>query len=180
MQYNNMQTKLIEIANEVEKKFNEYFDIFSEFNIEGSPYIIGGFLRSILLDRPTKDLDIIVCNGNKKNILENIRKNNLEYKTNHFNGYKILYNGKEIDIWNVNNLIDGIEYNIEALFYDIKEKEFIDLGFVDSIENNKLIEINEKNRSDQYLQRREKICKEWNTLKRFLLKDIYIQDDLER
>lgn len=180
MEDNNIQTKLIEILDDVEKSFNEYFDVFSKFNIEGTPYIIGGFLRSILLDRPTKDLDIIVCDGNKENILENIRKNNLEYKINHFDGYKILYNGKEIDIWDVNNLINGIEYNIEALFYDIKEKKFVDLGFVDSIENNRLIEINEKNRSDQYIQRRYKICKEWNTLKRCLLKDRYVEDDLER
>ncbi len=180
MQNNNIKTKLIEIVKDVEEAFNEYFDVFSKFNIEGKPYIIGGFLRNILLDRSTKDLDIIVLNGNKENILENIRKNNLEYKINNFNGYKILYNGKEIDIWDVNNLIDGIEYNIEALFYDIKEKKFIDLGFTDSIENNRLIEINEKNRSNKYIQRRDKICKEWNTLKKCLLKDRYMEEELER
>lgn len=180
MQNNNIQTKLTEIVDDVEKMFNEYFDVFNKFNIEGKPYIVGGFLRNILLNRPIKDLDIVVCNGDKENILENIRKNNLNYKINYFNGYKIIYNGKEIDIWDVNNLLDGIEYNIEALFYDIQEKKFVDLGFTDSIENNKLIEINEKNRSNQYLQRREKICKEWNILKRCLLKDIYIEDDLER
>ena len=179
MQDNNVKTKLIEIEDNVDKAFNEYFDVFNKFNIEGRPYIIGGFLRSILLNKPTKDLDIIIYNGNKENILENIIRNNLEYKINHFNGYKILYNGKEIDIWAVNNLIDGIQYNIEALFFDIKGKKFVDLGFIDSIENNKLVEINEKNRSDQYIQRKCKICKEWNILKRYLLKDRYVEDDLE-
>lgn len=39
---------------------------------------------------------------------------------NKLGGYKIYNNSVVVDLWNTNDLLKSIEYNIEGLFYDIK------------------------------------------------------------
>ena len=136
----------------IDKAFYEYFDIFNQFKLDGKPYILGGFLRDTLIKKKPKDLDMVILNGNKPNILDNIKRLKLEYTLNAFGDYKISYNNKEIDIWTVKNLIEAIEFNIDGLFYDIQEKRFVDIGFIDAMDKNSVIRINKINHPYMYCE----------------------------
>lgn len=157
--------------NIISKAFYEYFDIFNQFELDGKPYIVGGFLRDALIKKEPKDLDMVILNGNKQNILNNIKSLKLEYALNAFGDYKITYNNKKIDIWPVKNLIDAIEFNIDGLFYDIKEKRFVDIGFIDAMEQNSVIRINTLE-DNPYMNckddRVKKILKEMELLKNII------------
>ena len=163
---NNDITQYLEDSAElINKAFYEYFNIFSQFKLDGKPYILGGFLRDTLIKKDAKDLDIVVLNGNRQNILNNIKRLNLEYDLNSFGDYKISCDGKKIDIWPVNNLIEAIEFNIDGLFYDINESKFVDLGFIDAMEVNKIIKINALNHPNPNHDRTKKIIKEMEILR---------------
>lgn len=158
------------LVKNISNKMYEYFSLFFCFDLEGTPYIVGGFLRSIILNKNINDLDIVILNGNNDNLEINLNKAKLTYYKNKFNGYRIIHDNKKIDIWCVNDLNDAVEYNIEQLFFDIYNNKFLDLGFNDAIKNNDFKEINEKNRGVNYLKRKQKILREFNELTNKLIK----------
>ena len=119
-----MYNEFSNLTKSILNKMYEYFPLFFRFDLEGTPYIVGGFLRSIILNKNINDLDIVILNGNNDNLEMNLKKEKLTYYKNKFNGYRIIYNNKEIDIWCVNNLKDAIEYNVELLFFDIYNRKF--------------------------------------------------------
>lgn len=105
-------------------------------------YLLGGSIKDLLLGNVPRDIDIIVLCDNDEEIKSLIEKYKIKYIKNHFNGYKLEYNGVQIDIWNTNDLYKCIQYNFDGLFYDIKNKTFIPFGFYDAIESKTLKEIN--------------------------------------
>jgi len=159
-----MNNKFSCLTRNISNKMYEYFPLFFHFDLEGTPYIVGGFLRSIILNKNINDLDIVILNGNNDNLEVNLKKEKLSYYKNKFNGYRIIYDNKKIDIWCVNDLNDAIEYNIEQLFFNIYNNNFVDLGFIEAIKTNEFKEINEKNRGTNYLKRKQKILREFNEL----------------
>jgi len=159
--------------NKILSKLDEYFPSFNKFKLIGEPYIVGGFLRSVILNREIKDLDIVILNGNLDNILKNINDNKLDYIINRFGGVKIKFNNKYVDIWSANNLIEAIEYDFEGLFFDIYNKKFLDIGFTQAIKVGKVTEINLKNRVEEYYKEREnKLNKELLKMRNYIEKGL--------
>ncbi len=89
-----------------------------------NPIIIGGFIRNVINNEQIRDIDIILlCDSD---IIENIiKKCNLNYSKNRFNGYKVLADNIVLDIWSIDNhnLFEKGLY--EKKFENIKETTFI-------------------------------------------------------
>lgn len=75
-----------------------FYDIFTV----GTGYVVGGYFRDFLLNKKSRDIDIIVDLENET-LLEIINTNNLSYSTNRHGGIKIKLNSFEIDIWSIHN-----------------------------------------------------------------------------
>ena len=104
----------------VRKYIIENFPLAIEISNIAPIFLIGGALRDIELLTPPKDLDFVVLSDTDEIIKTFIEKNNLKYKINKLGGDKIYNNSVVVDRWNTNDLLKSIEYNIEGLFYDIK------------------------------------------------------------
>lgn len=137
----------------IEENFNIILDFFSS-----NVFLGGGALKDLMLGEKIKDLDFIVFSENDFEIKEFIKKYNLSFRENKMNGYKIFYNDLVIDIWNSTNLYTCIEYNYDALFYDIKNDKLISFGFFECIETGKIVKLNYcNNLKESELIRIEKI-----------------------
>mgnify|MGYP001515517692 CR=1 FL=1 len=101
----------------VRKYIIENFPLAIEISNIAPIFLIGGALRDIELLTPPKDLDFVVLSDTDEIIKTFIEKNNLKYKINKLGGYKIYNNTVVVDLWNTNDLLKSIEYNIEGLFY---------------------------------------------------------------
>lgn len=75
-----------------------FYDIFTI----GTAYVVGGFFRDFLLNKKSRDIDIIVDLENEI-LLEIIKNNKLFYTINRHSGIKIKLNSFEIDIWSIHN-----------------------------------------------------------------------------
>lgn len=127
----------------LDKFLSKNLDIFLNFNFKGILYLTGGAVRDLLfLNKKPKDIDFVILTQEKNNIKNFIKENKLKYTLNSFGNYKISYNNFEIDIWSTNDLYKTMQYNLDGLFYDIKNKSFIVFGFFKALEKRKLIELN--------------------------------------
>lgn len=147
----------------VRKYIIENFPLAIEISNIAPIFLIGGALRDIELLTPPKDLDFVVLSDTDEIIKTFIEKNNLKYKINKLGGYKIYNNSVVVDIWNTNDLLKSIEYNIEGLFYDIKNDYIIPFGYYDALENGLRI-INPNNNINE----EEKISKKKITLNNYI------------
>ena len=98
------------------------------------------------------------------NLLKNVNDNNLSYTINKFGGIRIHYHNRSVDIWCSPSLIDSIQYNFEAIWFDLENDILIDFGFSDSVYSGKLEEINIKNRSIKNEIRKQKVFKRFNRI----------------
>lgn len=121
----------------IEANFNIILDFFSS-----NVFLCGGALKDLMLGDKIKDLDFVVFCEDDFEIKEFIEKYNLSFTKNRMGGYKIFYNDLVIDIWNSINLYTCIEYNYDALFYDIKNNRLISFGFFECIETENIIKLN--------------------------------------
>ncbi len=106
-------------------------------------YLFGGGVRDLLnnnLDN-IRDLDFVMKSKNNEMInLESYIPDNINFKKNRFNGYKIFFDNLIIDIWDientwafksnllngsVENLLDSVYLNIDALLYYLNENRYI-------------------------------------------------------
>lgn len=71
---------------------------------------------------------------------------------------KIKFNGMSIDLWKTSDLYSAIEYNIDGLFYDVKENRLLSFGYLDSISDGIKV-INEKNNTTNKVRARERKIK---------------------
>lgn len=151
-----------ELQVKLDKLIREKFCIIFEYDFEGRVLLFGGAIRSILLDREIKDLDFVILTQGDCEILDFINKYNLEYRFNVFGGYKIFYNNIEIDMFSVDDLLEANRYNIDMLFYDIKNRIFIPCGLYESLNQRKIIELkNLKNKKVPFcdVERRKKLIR---------------------
>ena len=79
-------------------------------------------------------------------------ENNLNHCFNVFGGYKLLYNNMEIDFFPGNDFAESCKYNIDGAAYDIKNREFLILGQLNSLQSRKILTLkNSKNVSELYI-----------------------------
>lgn len=83
-------------------KKESFMHFFYEIFIHGSAYVVGGYFRDFLLDKTSRDIDVITDIDN--NLLLNIVKDSgCLYSINRHGGIKIKLSETEIDIWTINN-----------------------------------------------------------------------------
>ena len=111
-------------------------------------YLLGGCIRDLINANYPKDLDIVVLGNENFDFIKSIiDKLNIEYTLNKFGGFKLKYNGLEIDLWLSDDLFSAIQYNVDGLFYDLSNKSLISLTFDDFMKNG-IKEINPNNNID--------------------------------
>lgn len=106
-------------------------------------YLFGGGVRDLLNNslEQVRDLDFVIKSKNNEEInLESYIPDNITFKKNRFNGYKIYFDNLIIDIWDikntwafksnlldnsVENLLDSVYLNIDALLYYLNENKYI-------------------------------------------------------
>lgn len=108
-------------------------------------YLLGGSIRDLILASHPKDLDFVVLGiENLDWVLQVLTKFNIKYEKNRLGGFKFNYEGTDIDLWLTNDLFSSIEYNIDGLFYDVKNNSLLSLTFEDFLSNG-IKKINEEN-----------------------------------
>lgn len=116
-------------------------------------YLLGGSIRDLIYAKIPKDLDFVVLGKENEELIKHIlNKYNIKYTINKLNGFKFEYNNTTIDLWLADDLFSSIQYNIDGLFFDLKNNSLISLTFQDFINNNlKLV-----NRDNNINNNREK------------------------
>ena len=119
----------------IDEKFKQIYAISMFYQT----YLIGGSIIDIMLNHEARDLDFLfLCNNSmeaNKYLKKFIEKNGFTYSMNHFNGYKINYNGIEVDLWHTNDIFNWIEYNADGILYDVENKRLISISFNDYLKN---------------------------------------------
>lgn len=133
-----------------------------EFLVYGKIYIVGGFLRDVINQKPSRDIDIIV--DLPHNAIEGFLKESaLSYKFNRMNGVKIELKDFEVDLWsldnnwafkhdlvkkNENNILVGIAngcfYNYDSIVFNVNSMEFHTSNYTNCARN-KILDIIQKN-----------------------------------
>lgn len=99
-------------------------------------YLLGGGIRDLISAKEPKDLDFVVLG--QKNIdfvLQVFEKFNIKYCFNRFGGFRFYYNDTKIDLWLSDDLFSSIQYNVDGLFFDLKNNSLLSLTFEDFINN---------------------------------------------
>ncbi|MBR1416908.1 MAG: hypothetical protein IJ572_03735 [Bacilli bacterium] len=155
------------LTDDLDNYIKEKFKLIYAISMIYQTYLIGGAIRDIMLNKTPRDLDFVISSNDfvevDSYIKKFIYKYNLSYTLNHFNGYKILYKGIEIDLWYTKDLFDSIEYNGDGLLYDIEHHQLISLTFDDFLINgprivNKTVDMN--NKSNERLLKLQKFHEE--------------------
>lgn len=79
------------------------FKIFLyEIFVYGTAYIVGGFLRDIILKKESRDVDIIVDLSHEL-LIKIINESGVQYSINRHNGIKVNFGNLQIDLWSIEN-----------------------------------------------------------------------------
>ena len=130
-------------------------------NIEA--YVVGGFVRDILMGKTSPDRDLIVCNCDvkqfSKNLADKLNGHYIELDIQN-NIYRIVLEDKinYIDVTcpienDFEKDIKRRDLTINAIAYDLKNSKFVDLvGGIEDIKNQKICSIQDKNFDDDPLR----------------------------
>ncbi len=184
--YNSIRKKFIIKFSTLLNRNLKVKDFFYEIFAYGTAYVVGGFLRDIILDKETRDLDIIIGLPTTR-VKELLTNTNLNYKINRMNGIKILLDNYEIDTWCIENnwafnnklvvknddnilesIANGCFYNYDSLVINIHSKKMNIKNFLNFLKYNQL-DIIQKN--DKYKSLNPTI--EANILKAFYIRKVY-------
>lgn len=126
-------------------------------------FVVGGFVRDILMGKTSPDRDLIVCNCDvkqfSKNLADKLNGHYIELDTLN-NIYRIVLEDKinYIDVTcpienDFEKDIKRRDLTINAIAYDLKNSKFIDLvGGIEDIKNQKICSIEDKNFEDDPLR----------------------------
>lgn len=129
VKYNN-ETLEKKLENYIKNNFGVVYEIASFAPV----YLLGGAIRDLIMSKEPKDLDFIVLGMEYlKNILEVLNKHKITFTYNHFEGYRINYNGVHVDLWASNDLFSAVQYNVDGLFFYLNN--LISFSFDDFVKN---------------------------------------------
>jgi hypothetical protein len=126
----------------IDKYLEMYFPVIYQYKFDGIPYLLGGAVKDILLDNTPKDIDITVYSILHNNTKKFVDTFSLDYNMNNFNGFKINYNNTSIDMWDTNDLLKVVQYNLDGLLYDINQHVLLSFGFIKGLEDNEIFKVN--------------------------------------
>lgn len=124
-----LREKFLRLLDEDKDFHNTFFHIMTE----GTPYIIGGFIRDVFENKQSRDIDIVV-DINKDRLKEIIESESCSYQLNRFGGAKVQFKNIVVDFWSfesnwafinklvklndkekLNSLAKGCFFNYDAL-----------------------------------------------------------------
>ncbi len=142
----------------------EFSDFFDKLINCGAVYIVCGYIRDIVFNKRSRDLDVII-NISYKEMEDIMKSSNVNYITNRLNGIKIALNDMDIDLWSIENnwafetntvvknedyvldsLANGCFYNYDTLVLNMLTKKLNVRHFNKFIITNKLDIIQKNNR----------------------------------
>lgn len=176
-----LQTKFRTLLNDEKSLQNILFQVL----VEGTAYLIGGYVRDVYEERTSRDLDIVV-DIKKEHLKEIIDGESCGKKYNRFGGVKLMLQNIVVDIWSfdnnwafknnlvrlnekekLNSLAKGCFYNYDALVVNISNFSY----------NTKHYEVFHNERKLDILQRRA-IYKNLNpTLEANILRAIFLKKE---
>ncbi len=178
------------------RKFYNILSEFPEFRlflydifVEGTAYVVGGFLRDLANNKDSRDLDIILSVSPLK-IESSLAETKLNYTINRFGGVKVVFDNFQIDLWSlennwsfknnlikrneqniVDNIASGSFYNFDSLVINTHSLELCVKYYNQCIEKN-LLDINRKNTNYKKLNP----TIEANIIRAFFLKEKFKLD----
>ncbi len=143
-------------------EFPEFRFFLLDIFVEGTAYVVGGFLRDLANNRTSRDLDIIL-NVSPLKIRNSLAERKLKYSINRFGGVKIIFEDFQIDLWSlennwsfknklikrneqkiVDNIASGSFYNFDSLVINILSLE-LSVKYYNQCVEKGLLDINRKN-----------------------------------
>lgn len=129
----------------LEKYIKKHFDVGYSISNMCNIYLLGGAIRDLTLAKIPKDLDFVILGRENIDFINLLfKKLNIKYTYNKLGGFKFNYNNTEIDLWLTDDLFSAIQYNVDGLFFNLKDNSLISLTFDDFIKNG-LKEVNSEN-----------------------------------
>ncbi len=108
-------------------------------------YLVGGSIRDLIYAKTPRDLDFVILGTeNLEFVLTLFKTYSIQYRLNRFGGFKFQYQGTEIDLWLTDDLYSAIQYNVDGLFFNLKDNSLLSLTFDDFCQNGLKL-INEEN-----------------------------------
>ncbi len=158
---------LQELGEKIEEVLNRNVPIICETKFASDLYIYGGLIKNIMLGKKFKDIDLFLL-GEKSGFSGFIKENNLKYRLNRFGNPKVFINGVHVDLSTLTSFQDAIVYNIDGLFYNLSQHQFVFAGFENFVKKEK-IEVENSNLVNpnflRVLQRRSHLNKFARTIK---------------
>ena len=131
-EFTNDLTLQMRLKNYIKKHFYPAYTISMLCPI----YLLGGAIRDLIYAKQPKDLDFVVLGKeNTDFVLQVFEKFNIKYRFNRFGGFRLYYNNIKIDLWLSDDLFSSIQYNVDGLFFDLKNNSLLSLTFEDFIDN---------------------------------------------
>lgn len=140
----------------VERYIKEHFYPAYTISMLVPIYLVGGGIRDLINAKKPKDLDFVALGDNKDFILDIFKAYDIVPSYNRFLGYKFDYNDTTIDLWLAEDLFSAIQYNVDGLLFDIKNKSMISLTFND-FQKNGLRIVNPLNNIDNNREEKLKV-----------------------
>lgn len=103
VKYDELKKKFSSKFTELLLSNNNFKHFIYELLIKGAKfYIVGGFLRDLILEKPSRDIDIIIDLQHIE-IINLINEYKLTHTVNRMNGIKLSLNNIQIDLWSINH-----------------------------------------------------------------------------
>lgn len=145
------------------KEFYSFLEAYPAFKfflyeslVEGTAYIVGGYLRDIANGKTSRDLDIIF-NLPSNRLTTILTNSKLKFKINRMGGVKINLYDYQVDLWNfennwsfrnklvklneqyiVENIAEGCFYNFDSIVININNLELCSKYYNECIEKREL------------------------------------------
>lgn len=133
-----------------------FMQLLSKIREDHNVYVVGGFIRDIINNRQSRDIDMVFDITQEK-LMSALEDSNLSYKINRMSGVKILLNNFEADMWTLknnwafkskvikrnedkilDNIADGCFYNYDSLVIDINSGNLRAKYYNECVVNKKL------------------------------------------
>ena len=131
-----------DLANRLDEVIKDKFSVIYDYKFSGIVLLYGGAIRNTIMDGKIKDFDFVILTQGECEILDFIKRFKLRWTRNAGGGYKILWEGFEIDMFSVDDLFVAGIYDTDMLFYDIEKRTFITCGALRAIKRRVITEVN--------------------------------------
>lgn len=169
-------------ALEIKAKINEMLaqspeqkSFIQDLRKSGELYFFGGLIRDLIIGVKPRDFDIVIVKRND-DVFETL-KQKYQHKKNSFEGYKFQIDGKEFDVWELQNTWAFKNGLLEASVENLQRSVFLNIDGIVLDDKKQVIlsdpfeKFFEKKELDIVLEENPKT--ELNVLRAFVMKERY-------